>query len=194
MAARSTNKLESLNPATRDDLVNEISAWKSEFTRSLQQAIPFEYQGSVRTSANKTVESVVTTSSNTWRTYHLPVGTLRVMWGSKLLNWNKHGQPKNNSVAQEITSRITFDFTPELWLMNKALVGTFMLHHKKHSDIPSLTQTIWSSNLLPPDHAAFSAAKSGNISKLRELFNEGLARPTDRDVDGRTLLHVRPNP
>lgn len=194
MNARSVTKLEGLEPITRDEITDVISTWKTEFTRSLQQAMPFEPQRPTKTLTNK---NTVTTSSSTWRTYHLPVGTLRVTQGVKILDQNKSwqgGRSNGNSVTRELISKITFDFTPEPWLMDKVLVGTFALHHNKYSDIPSFTQTIRSSNLLPCEHAALCAAVNGDIHKLQTLFSEGLARPTDRDVEGRTLLHVRLQP
>lgn len=190
MNARSAKQLDSLKPVTRDELANEISVWKTEFTRSLQQAIPFEPRYIKKASASTTVESTITTSSSIWCTYHLPVGTLRVTRGLKRLDWMRNGNSKNDSAAHEMTSGIMFDFTPELWFMNKAVVGAFMLYHKKYSGVPTFTQMIWSSNMLPSRHAALHAARGGDVPKLQALFSEGLARPNDRDGDGRTLLHV----
>ena len=76
--------------------------------------------------------------------------------------------------------------------MAKAVVGTFVLHHRKYNDLPGLTYAISTANVLPKRHQALIAVKGGNIPKLQELFSRGLAAPNDREtVEGKSLLHVR---
>ena len=90
------------------------------------------------------------------------------------------------------TSGIIFYFSPAPWLTAKAVVGTFVLHHRKYNDLPGLTHVISTANVLPKRHEALIAARCGMVSKLQELFSRGLTAPNDREtVEGKSLLHVR---
>ena len=190
VGARSAESINNLQPV----IERTFASWKSDFSQSLQQAFPLEPKASKASMARNAPESTVSVRFDRWYTYVLPFGTLRVTRGVKKSGRNKPWRygPSSASMDEEATSGIMFHFLPAPRLMAKAVVGTFVLHHRKYNDLPGLTHVISTANLLPRRHEALRAAQYGQVPKLQELFSRGLAAPNDRDIEeGKSLLHVR---
>ena len=171
-----------------------FASWKSDFLQSIQQAFPREPKSPKALMARNAPDSTVSVRFDRWYTYVLPFGTLRVTRGVKKLAWSKswrYGPPSGSMDEEATTSGIMFYFLPAPWLTAKAVVGTFVLHHRKYSDLPGLTHVISTANVLPRWHKTLTIVENKQVSKLQELFSNGLATPNDRNSEGRSLLHVR---
>ena len=190
VSAHSAESINNLAPI----IERAFASWKSDFSQSIQRAFPLEPRSSKASIARNAPESTVSVRFDRWYTYVLPFGTLRVTRGVKKLGRSKSRRygPFSGSMDEETASGIMFYFSPAPWLMAKAVVGTFVLHHRKYNDLPGLTHVISTANVLPRRHEALRAAQYGQVPKLQELFSRGLAAPNDRDIEeGKSLLHVR---
>ena len=190
VGAQSAESVKNLEPI----IERAFASWKSDFSQSIQQAFPRESKSSKASMARYAPESTVSVRFDRWYTYTLPFGTLRVTRGVKKMSWSKSWRygPSSASVDEEATSGIMFHFLPAPWLTAKAVVGTFVLHHRKYNDLPGLTHMISTANVLPRRHEALDAALRGNVPKMQELFSRGLVTPNDWDFKReRSLLHVR---
>ena len=189
VGAQSAESVKNLEPI----IERAFASWKSDFSQSLQHAFPLEPRSSKASMARNAPGSTVSVRFDRWYTYVLPFGTLRVTRGVSKLAWSKswrYGLSSGSADGETTTSGMMFSFLPAPWLTAKAVVGTFVLHHRKYNDLPGLTYVISTANVLPKKHEALVAA-CGEVSKMQELFSRGLATPNDKDIKGNSLLHVR---
>ena len=117
------------------------------------------------------------------RTYDTPLGVLTLQTQRKRL---RNFSPEQTD--QEGNTPETFDGTISFRTKKGALSQQRMDSRGSFLSRP----TIFFSAIVPGHSAVFKLVKADNLEELIKLFTSGTSKATDRDPEGRSLLHVRP--
>ena len=95
-----------------------------------------------------------------------------------------------NTVRRRMSYEVLIDFKPSQRFLTLRGVSISCRSQQDQRGSLQLCPTLSSFAVVSQDSDAFKAIEEGDLVRLRNLFRNGKASPTDRNEEGITLLHV----